>query len=334
MSEGEASRPSQSRGLLKNPWLGFLVSAVAIGYLIWSTNWSEVWPILLGINVAWAVPYVLLNVAVALVIGERWRIMVGRERMSRWSGVAAQSMSMGYNMLLPLRGGDLIKIARTRDESGLSFSRILGLAGIEKVGELFIVLLVGVIGLAFAGDFSDARVDGTMYAVLFTVGVFCIAWVVLRYLHGPLNRVVSGGIDMLPLPDSLKAGPKRWILEILATAGEVNIGAVLNLSVLSTFVWLSSFVVIGCMLRLDLSLAECCLLLFAAVIAFALPSAPSAVGVVHLSIAAGFSILGRPADEGVGFALLMHFAQVVFWVGASQIAQATLYLDAPEDDRT
>ena len=60
------------------------------------------------------------------------------------------------------------------------------------------------------------------------------------------------------------------------------------------------------MLQIDMSLAEMVFIIFLGSMSFAVPSAPSAIGVYHASIVSGFMILKKSSQVGLMFATYMH----------------------------
>jgi hypothetical protein len=269
-------------------------------------------------------PLLLFLVAVtgmALVFGYRWRLLVG-PALTFEAAMVGSLLCLGGNMLLPVRGGDLIRAQHSRNATGKPYSEIFSKVIVEKVIDLGTIIAIGMAALLFRDQAMTSRYLDLLLGVLATamLGLACVV-IGLRCFHRPAIgtlRAISTAVRLRPFTDA-------HIIPLLGDASASFSVSNLAWPTLVTlamwlFLYAPSYMAIGAFIGVHMDYTEALFVLFAGAIGLMIPAAPSGIGTFHTSIVSAFVFLGRSASQGLLLATAIHLLfLVVFAIPASAL---------------
>lgn len=309
----------------RGPWwerrrtlLGLVVSGVSLGAVVWWASRQEAptFPTsasalgLLGAAVG------LYGVA-TLLRGWRWHTILCRAEIGHRATDAYALTAVGYmgNTVLPVRGGELLRVALLAPRSTGGPGQILGSIVAERVLDaVALVTLFGVmtwIGVAGAPVGRVPATLGVVAVLLALAGAF--GYLRLRR-QGRMERFA---VRMRPLTRAT-----RLLLGLSGTA----------LLALTTVVWLLEGVIlflVGQSVGVGISVSEGAFLVVLASFFALVPAAPGYVGTFDAAILFGLAALDVKGGLGVAFALLVRFVLFVPITGAGLVLLLARYGGLP-----
>jgi uncharacterized protein (TIRG00374 family) len=209
------------------------------------------------------------------------------------------------NNILPLRMGEVVRIGGISRASGIGFASVTGAAAIERLLDLVMAAVVGMLAILVA-PLDDSIKKTILIAGLVLV---CALFVLIFLSRRKLKEIEQTGKKKLKIV--------IWNLVVRFVAGLGALGTsrgLIGAIALSAAIWV---VVIGVMaLRLvafgiDPSLPLVLVLLTSLSLGVALPSAPAYVGVYHAFVVASLTLFGIDQEVAVGFAIFSHLTDVI-----------------------
>ncbi len=289
--------------------LSTLIAVGIIGYMLYRV-WDE-----LLLTLEHVVPFYLV-VAVAICLcawllrGQRYRsILRGLEvQVGLVFSTATIFISQTANLIVPARLGDLVRIFILKHEEKASYSRGVSSLLVERVFDILMVAVLGIVALPFAFN-----VPPWFYTVLVVPllggGAFFIGLVLLGRVQAK-NRFLVMLLEMLDqvrkaslnLRSFFSFGASSiliWMLDVL-----VCCAVVLMFQEYIPFVVVVLAIVIGNLVK-------------------AVPITPGGVGTYEASLAATFVLAGTPEPTAILIAVVDHLIKnVVTLVGGV----ASIYL--------
>jgi hypothetical protein len=278
-------------------------------------------------RIEWRVEWRLLPLVgfvVLAIIGAfawRWRTLL-REELAPGRTLLVTALGLGANQVLPLRGGDALRVAlSSRGPRSPSLHATISALALEKVFDL---IAVAGFGAASAFVFLGKASAGLGMRAVFVAGAILIATACLLALarNGGLSRVVRRVARTVRLTPRvyrhvyaplhhfrLSADPARLLLLLLETA------------VIWLVLYTVGYLLIARMIGIPLAFEEVLVLLFAAAVGLAVPAAPSGIGTFHAAIVSAFAVLGRSTADGLVLAVAIH---LVFFIALSAIGAMVL----------
>ena len=292
----------------RNAIFGGCISLLALLWLWRATRFSDLGSVVVAPDYFYLMPFLFLVLLTVVLYGLRWKQLLEGAADSQTCFVATL-LSLGGNMFLPARAGDLLRLHHTREHAQLAWSDLLGRLVVEKIVDLFTV--AAVVMLAFfllhvnaAALGSSAFVLGTVIAIV----LIAVAVGVLKFAHQRLIALLGRVFGLL----GLKVLFDRHIVRLVASIQNLLTPRLLVLPVVTTlFIWLGvyagCYIFAGRLLGIDLAFPEALMVLSIGTLGLMLPGAPSGLGTYHASVVSAFLILGRPAAEGLLLATVIHF---------------------------
>lgn len=303
MAENRPSIVNSSTRKLTFTLLGFALSGIAL-YIVFRDFEAEklltyvgrirVIPLILSIVLFWGG----IGAFRAFLIPHLLR-SVGQVR----PGIAYRYIWIGFlaNNTLPLRMGEGARIVGIAKRSHISVAATAGSLLVERLLDLFMAAVVGIIAISLVPLPSGYRIG-----ILVSGGALFLLLLVL-------GLVARRGLKQT---DSSRYGRLiRWVWNVIArfSTGLTALGntkSVVKAMVLMGAIW--GVALAAQLLRLmafDLppSLATSLVLLASIGLAVAIPSAPSGLGVYHGLAAAALMLMGVEKDLALGFAFFNHF---------------------------
>ncbi len=132
--------------------LGVMVISVAL--LIRELDWAQVLGALRAADYTWVAVGALAIVGTFFSRVWRWQALLWRSNLRFWPALTALLVGQVANLVLPMRGGDLVRAMWVRpgdnDAGGTGASEALGSVALEKVWDLLALLLCGLLLLTLA----------------------------------------------------------------------------------------------------------------------------------------------------------------------------------------
>ena len=288
--------------------LGFVFSGVAL-YLVFRGSFNVQKLASYVTRIEWG--YLILSVVfywggvqvIRSFLIEHLLESVGKVRKT----VAFRYICIGFlaNNILPLRIGEAVRIAGIAKRSNISVASVAGGLVIERIMDLTMAAVIGVIAIQLAPIPEDLR-----FGILASGAVLVIILVVLA-------AVVRRGLKET---DSLRYGRLIrfvWNLAARFVAGFGGLGSakkVVITVVLSAALWaLATGTIVLRLMAFGLppSLPMGLVLMASISLGISIPSAPSAIGVYHWLAAHALMIMGVENDLALGFAFFCHLVDFV-----------------------
>lgn len=300
------------------------ISLLFVIFLVRSIDWKDFVHIAQsGFSPDALLLFSLTACAIALFYGYRWRLLLGHD-ISRRTSLIAIILSLGGNMFLPARGGDILRVHYSHVVATKPHSEILSRLFLEKIIDLITVAIVGILAAAlFHQTKTFAGSSNWAVLLLATVTAISVAVAVVKYRGDSLLRCVRPAFRII----GKAAFFDRHAPHLMRDASRnLTVPIMLMPTVMTLAMWLSihalSYIVAARFVGVTLSYPESLVLLFAGALGLMLPAAPSGVGTFHASIVSAFIFLGRSATEGLLVASVIHLLFFVAFV----VPAATLYI--------
>ncbi len=265
---------------------------------------------------------VLIVLATVVAFGWRWRTLL-LEALSMRRSVIVAALGLAGNHVLPLRGGDALRVVLSaRGSKAPSIHAGVSALALEKVFDLIAVAAFGLASTA-------ALVAPT--AGKDQINVVGIALAILVVATGALLTARSGLMirAFRILARTAKLSPRlyRHLLRPLHHLREsASPGRIAALLLETAVIWLVLYVIaylaIAQLVDVTLSIAEAMVLLFAAALGLAIPAAPSGIGTFHAAVVSAFVLLGRSASEGLVLAVAVHGIFFIVYCASGAVALA------------
>lgn len=290
----------------------FVVSALALIIVFTVTDLEALRG--LAFRVQWnQLPVVgLLTLTIVCAFGIRWRTLV-REALPISRSVLVCALGIAGNQLLPLRGGDALRVVLSaRGPEAPSVHAGISAIALEKVFDL---VAVASFALISASALVGARDGAAPINVLAAAGAVVImaAIILLLARSGLLATAIRGCSRALRMRPRLYRHLFRPLhhLRHLASPGRVAV-----LLVQTAFIWMvlyvPAYLAVAKLVGIHLTVTDTMVLLCAGALGVAIPAAPSGLGTFHAAIVSAFLLLGKPVAEGLVLAVAIHG---VFFVG-------------------
>ncbi|MBN2391071.1 MAG: flippase-like domain-containing protein [Anaerolineae bacterium] len=142
--------------------LSLSVMVVSLWLLTRELDWAQLLAALRAANYTWVIAGVLAIVGTFFARVWRWQALLWRANLRFWPAMTALLVGQVANMVLPMRGGDLVRAMWVRPERGTEqdaepdtmraagASEALGSVALEKAWDMLALLLCGLLLLALA----------------------------------------------------------------------------------------------------------------------------------------------------------------------------------------
>ncbi len=297
---------------LKIGFLGMVVSALAIAFILTQINVGLFWDSLRQARYVFLIPTILFLLLGLVTRAIRWQILLnGRLPLVR----AFSIMNVAYlvNGVLPLRIGEVARIyLATRVRKPVPAMQTAGTIVVERLLDLLAVVVLMALALVAGNDVPEAlRSAGLFSGVIAVVGFGML--IVFAHQHALLEHVLDWFKARIPFLQ--KTAIDEWLatfldglqpltdLRLLIQAvGWTTISWVL--SVIAGYILMFAFYPQG-----DWSATA--LYIAAAAFAIALPAVPGNIGTYEASIMLALTALGyEQGATAVAFAVMVHAVNV------------------------
>jgi len=287
--------------------VGVLSSAAFAWLALREVSLSKVVASLREADYEWLLPALALTFVAGWLRAVRWRLLFSKpNRVSVADAFGAISIGLMFNNLLPSRAGEVPRTFALRRATGFSAFEIAATIVVERVLDVFVLALTGVMIWPLLPDESWIRALGLVCLGL-VVG-FLATLALVAALRERLPRLLVRILAALP-----------FISEQRATGVRQGVGAgvaillrprrLLEAVCLSFAIWivvgLSAWVLFPAF-GLEAGALAAGLLLVAASFALSIPSSPGAIGVYEASVQASLVAFAVPPSAALSYALVLH----------------------------
>ncbi len=276
---------------------GFAVSAIFVMATVSRVDLVEVGIALQRVQlqgVALAIPVVFVELVLRAL---RWqRLLAPLAKIPARRSVAYLAIGYFANSMLPARLGDVARAYLAGRSFGVSRLGVLGTVVIERLADgLFILGLVAVLGIAVAGGGSLATTAGWLVVLAAVAGVGLVA--ALAYVRS------SGGGR---LRVSLRSLLERVLRGAEALRSPSSLAVVGGLTVAAFLPAVAMFALIAGASGVQLSLAQCALVMGGLALSTSIPAAPGSIGTYEFVGLTILTSLGVDADIALAVVVLVH----------------------------
>jgi hypothetical protein len=223
--------------------------------------------------------------------------------------------SLAANNILPLRIGDVMRIFTYADDLGTSPSVILSTVIIEKLLDIFVLVLLFV---STVGSIATPRLRliANISLAISTVGLLVLL-VGSRSLQAPVQRLFA----RLP-PNPKLAKVEHWITLALDATSRLGIIGSLLLLLQSVVIWTcEGMIFVSALFLLGMSVDRIgpWLAVSFANLSYLIPSSPGAIGPFELAVKTSLVSHGASQAQSAVFGLAIHAWMLISVTGAGGI---------------
>jgi uncharacterized membrane protein YbhN (UPF0104 family) len=292
--------PSRQRNLLKTiP--GLLISAFFLWYTFKGISFAEIMAVRL-VHPAWILGVFGFTLASYTLRCVRWtRMMLPT---GAGFGVCSRVLmtSLAANNILPLRIGDIMRVFTYAGDLGTSPSVILSTVILEKLLDIFILVLIFV---STMGGIATPRLHMIAYISL---SISAVGLLVLLLGARLLQPKLPGIFKKLP-SHPLMVKIEHWITLALDATARLGIGGSLLLFGQSMLIWSCEGMIFVAALKLlgvPTDRIGPWLAVSFANLSYLIPSSPGAIGPFELAVKTSLISHGAPDSQAALFGLVLH----------------------------
>lgn len=276
-------------------------------------------------------PFLVMVLLTIMLLGYRWWLILDKV-IPFWKDQAISVISLGGNMVLPARGGDLLKAYQTHRLSTTKGHMVLARLLLEKIVDLGIIILLGCSAFLIIGV-NDGNI---VYIWLSLDTIFCLLIFLgmLRFRHRLVMRLIRKSFNILRLRLVYERYIEHFLHEIYQALKNKSL---IKPLLLTLFLWLVvyslTYQICAVMVGLSLTFPETYILLMAGAMGLAIPAVPSGLGTFHIAITSGCLLLGKSFSEGILLGLVIHACNFVGFLSLAGVAYVMTDFRHPSIDR-
>jgi uncharacterized membrane protein YbhN (UPF0104 family) len=312
---------SGSRNLWKT-LPGLLISAFFLWYTFRGISFAHLLA-LRAAHPAWILGVLGFTLASYTLRCVRWTQMMPRGMRSVRAHflVCARVLmtSLAANNILPLRIGDVMRIFTYADDLGTSPSIILSTVILEKLLDIFILVLMFVTTVGRVAT-PHLRLIANISLAISAIGLLVLL-VAARSLQAPVQRLFAR------LPENPKLAPKlakieHWITLALDATGRLGVIGSLLLLFQTVIIWTCEGMIFASaifLLALPVDRIAPWLSVSFANLSYLIPSSPGAIGPFELAVKTSLVAHGASMSQAAVFGLAIHAWMLISVTGAGGI---------------
>lgn len=243
------------------------------------------------------------------------------KKISFLSAALSSFLGVGGNMVLPARGGDILRLYYCKKETGIPYPNLLSKLFLEKVMDLTIVLFIGAVSFLFLGLSSKESNPIALFFSGFVVIGLISFLICLRFALEPITSLASLPFRLIRKEAYFQEKIQPHISELSRFLGWKTLAFPLLITVPTwTLGYAITYLLESHLIGIPLSYSQTLFMVFCGAMGVALPSAPSGVGVYHASLISGFILLGLDSTDGFLYAFSVHLLQFLILTSGYLIA--------------
>ena len=291
-------------------WLGLLVSLGALYLAFREINFSLLWQAFSQVGLGWLGLAFLVSVLTLVAKAARWRVLFTQGMPPMRRSFAIQMISIFLNNIMPARLGDLIRAYLMGEENSDSKVYVLGTIVVEKVFDLFFLILSVVLLLTQMAlpDWVSKPSEMTAIVLLVMIPMFFF----LSWKSAWVLKVLNRFSFLIPSP--WRAWVLRQAQHALASLDIVRQPKLLIQFLSWSFlIWVMGFfsnLLVFWAMGLKLDVWAAIFLLVVLQVGVAVPSSPGRIGVFHYLTVLSLSVFAVQKETALGAGVILHL--VVF----------------------
>lgn len=303
--------------------LGLAVSVFAIGALLYQFDIKEFQSLQDKWNPIYILPMILSNLWGLLLFSIRWYYLLDRKLPFRKS-LLVSFLGVGGNMVLPARGGDILRIYYCKTEAQISYPTVVSKLFLEKVIDLSIVILIGAVSFLLLGLDQENSSPQALFFSGFVVLGLITGLTLVRFANRLLCNLGRWAFGLVGKESLFDNQLQPHIVQLGGFLTWKSLALPLLITVPT---WLAgysiTYLIQSHLIGIPLTYNQALFMVFCGAMGVALPSAPSGVGVFHASIISGFILIGLGSSEGFLYATAVHLMQFLVLSLGGLIAYVT-----------
>ncbi len=297
---------------------GLLVSAFFLWYTFRGISFDQILALRFT-HPVWILGILGFTFASYLLRCVRWTQMMPRGTRSLRAHflVCARVLmtSLAANNILPLRIGDIMRVFTYADDLGASPSTILSTVILEKLLDIFVLVLMFVSTVGRVAT-PRLRLIANVSLAISAIGLL-ILLVGARSLQAPIQRLFTR------LPENPKlAKVEHWITLALDATGRLGISGSLLLLLQTVIIWTCEGMIYASaifLLGLPVDRIGPWLAVSFANLSYLIPSSPGAIGPFELAVKTSLVAHGASMPQAAVFGLAIHAWMLISVTGAGGI---------------
>lgn len=288
--------------------LGLLLTALALWLSFRNLDWNALSQSFSDVDIFWVFLAVANVLVTVYILGWRWQILLkSKADISLFDMFRFNIISQYVNIIIPARFGELLKAWLVSRKYSLSGSYVLGTVVIEKIFEMFSVVILGVLAPLFFT--FQTQLKGHTLAVGFLVFLVPLVTLVLwkretvrkwltrlaKVFPGKLRRRLLIFLDKGMEAFALLKDIKMTLMVVLVTFLVILSQVITNLFLFKAF-------------GLKLFFFEALVLQLVIIVGMSIPSIPGKLGVFEYTVILGLSMFGVGYNIALSFGLMLHVA--------------------------
>ena len=283
--------------------LGLIISIGLIVYLLIRIDIHSVKQSLISFNYLTMILLLIVFVAGMLSRSFRWQNLINsKEHLPLFFLFKALSIGYMINNILPAKVGELARMEYIKRKKGISRSFLLGTIFMERFIDLFLVLIIFGISLAFsqAGKTVFISNKWTFFIILLLVGI------VVLFLSRPDHffRLLAF------FPNKTKSHIEKVLLSFTESVHFIsNRNLLIRVSFYSMIIWMltlfSSYLILRG-LNVNLAFYGYFFVVAVGVLGLVIPSTSGGIGVFHAIATAALVLLGVTPEKALAYAIIAH----------------------------
>lgn len=290
-------------------WLvGIVISLIALYIAFVGVRWRAVGTAMQDANYWLLVPALPLLFVFIAIRAQRWRLLFYPDtHISLLATFGALNIGYMTGAVLPLQLGELARVYVLSDSQKLSPGRVLSTVAVERLLDVFALLLLLALLVPFVDLPKVAAISSLVIAAIFVLPAVVV---VIAVRDRPRVERWSERLVGL-LPERFRERARRIAHSLLDGLSALSNLRVLLYVIFCTFgSWMTSSCVVYLVMRafsLDVPFAAAPFVLIATTFGFFVPSSPGAIGVYHaISIRTLTNVFDVPHDAAVSYTLVVH----------------------------
>lgn len=287
------------------------LSAISIVLILLLVNPREIVLTLQQANLSYIGWSALGILAFMLLRSVRWRYMLANE--ISWPQVFhIQNIGYMFNMVLPLRLGDVARAVLIGNVPPITLARGLSTMVVERILDMMFIVALLPFTLAEVASLPPLLQDAARgFGLVAVTGI--VVLVIAANQRKLATRLGTAVLNRIPYLDT-----EQWIgrmNELLDGLGSLTrLKDSLVLVFLSIAIWIPILFAYRWGIQAvggEVSLLAASFVVCAAALSIALPSSPGQIGVFHIGVTAALLALGQPEGTAAGFAVVYHALNLV-----------------------
>ncbi len=284
--------------------IGYGVAIVCLIWVLHDIRPAQVLHDLSNVDWKWVALGMLFDVISYGIQGVRWKLLLkpfGRVRLTH--SVRAVYAGLFANLVFPLRPGEVLRSYLLADSEGISFGRVLGSVGVERLIDLVeAVAALGVVSMFVPLPDRFKRAANTLGIV--ALALVALMLVAILYLEFKLDT----NPDVVTPPKRIPSRMMRALVGLHAMGTSPSFyPAILTSLLMPCFQVLA----LWAMMRsygLNLHFLAAVVVLFVINLGVSLPNAPANVGSYQLFCVLGLSVFQVDKTQAAGFSIFVFVA--------------------------